>query len=99
MTVLHCSALAGPDVDEHEARMRDEWRRYVEEPARDGGVRAPVLEIDPSPFRTVLGPVLRLIEALRARHPGRPVAVVQKAVRGASPAGSWSTALASFMKS
>jgi hypothetical protein len=32
--------------------------------------------VEPSPYRSVLAPLLRAIEDLRRDHPGRPVAVV-----------------------
>lgn len=76
VTALHCSALEGPDADEHQARMRDEWRQFVQDPARASGLPAPTLVIEQAPYRTILGPLLRLLQTLRARHPGRPVAVL-----------------------
>lgn len=76
ITVLHCTDLEGPDAEEQEAKIKGEWNRDVEQPARDAGVPTPVLRIESSPYRSVLGPLLRTIEELQRRHPGRPVAVV-----------------------
>ncbi len=73
---LHCTDLEGPDAEEHETRIRGEWSRYVEQPAREAGLPAPKLLVVPSPYRSVLGPLLRVIEALRREQPGRPIAVV-----------------------
>jgi len=76
VTALHCTDLEGPDAEEHETRIRGEWRRYVEQPAREAGLPVPRLLVVPSPYRSVLGPLLRLIEELRRTQPGRPIAVV-----------------------
>jgi hypothetical protein len=76
VTALHCTDLEGPDAEEQENRIKDEWSRYVEKPAREAGLRAPELVVVPSPYRSVLAPLLRTIEQLKRRHPGRPVAVV-----------------------
>ena len=76
VTALHCTDLDGPDAEEQGARITEDWSRFVERPARDAGLRAPVLRLEPSPYRSVLGPLLRLVEALQREHPGRVVAVV-----------------------
>ena len=76
ITALHCTDLEGPDAEEHETRIRGEWRRFVEQPAREAGLAAPKLLVVPSPYRSVLGPLLRLIAELRRAQPGRPIAVV-----------------------
>ena len=73
---LHCTDLEGPDAEEHETRIRGEWRRCVEQPAIEAGLPAPRLVIAPSPYRSVLAPLLRLIEDLKQKHPGRAIAVV-----------------------
>ncbi len=81
VTTLHVTETAGPDGEapaqaaEH-ARLRAEWERFVAAPARDAGLPAPVLRIEPSPYRSLLGPLLRQILAWHAEQPGRPVAVV-----------------------
>ena len=76
VTALHCTDLAGPDAEEQETKIRGQWRRYVEQPARDAGLPAPKLLVEPSPYRSVLAPLLRTIEELKRRHPGRPVAIL-----------------------
>ena len=40
------------------------------------GWRSPRLLVEASPYRSVLAPLLRTIEALKRQHPGRAVAVV-----------------------
>ena len=76
VTALHCTDLDGPDAEQQENRIRTEWRRYVEQPAREAGLAAPRLLVEASPYRSVLAPLLRTIDALKRRHPGRAVAVV-----------------------
>jgi amino acid transporter len=76
VTALHCTDLEGPEAAEDESRIRDEWRRYVEQPAIEAGRPPPRLLVVPSPYRSVLAPLLRTVEDLRRSHPGRPIAVV-----------------------
>ena len=74
VVALHLTSLDGPEAEEHEQRLREDWTRCVEQPARQAGLPAPRLLIEPSPFRSVLAPLLRLIAD--QRRPGRPVIVV-----------------------
>ncbi len=76
VTALHCTELEGPDADEHERSLRQEWSQCVEVPAREAGLTAPALLVRSSPYRNVLGPLLRLIGEQQERDPGRPIAVV-----------------------
>jgi amino acid transporter len=76
VTALHCTDLEGPDAEQEETRIRGEWSRDVEQPAAEAGLALPRLLVVSSPYRSVLGPLLRIIEALRQQHPGRPIAVV-----------------------
>jgi amino acid transporter len=76
LTALHCTELAGPDAEEHERGIRAEWEHCVEAPARAAGLPVPRLVVQSSPYRSVLGPLLRLVDHWRAREPGRPIAVV-----------------------
>ncbi len=76
VAALHCTDLDGPEAKEQESRIKSDWSRYVELPAREVGLRPPRLFVVPSPYRTVLGPLLRTIEDLKRECPGRPVAVV-----------------------
>ena len=75
VTALHITELEGPDAEEHDGRLRAEWREFVEEPARRIGRQAARLRIVQSQYRSVLAPLLREIEAA-GRSPGRPVFVV-----------------------
>ncbi len=76
VTALHCTELEGPDAEEHERNLRAEWQACVEGPARAAGLPIPRLVVRTSPYRSVLGPLLRLIAEFDAPGPARPVAVV-----------------------
>jgi amino acid transporter len=76
VTVLHCTDLEGPEAEQDESRIRDEWRRHVAQPAIEAGLPPPRLLVVPSPYRSVLAPLLRTVEDLRRCYPGRPIAVV-----------------------
>ena len=86
---LHLTDLEGPDQVEHEARLRREWAAFVETPARHAGMVAPRLVIEPSPYRSVLAPMLRVVETEQRRSPGRPVVVLLAELVG----GHWWEAL------
>jgi amino acid transporter len=73
---LHCTDLEGPEAEAHETRIKGDWVRYVEQPAVEAGLRAPRLLVVSSSYRSLLAPLLRIIENLRGDHPGRVVAVV-----------------------
>jgi amino acid transporter len=85
VVALHLTDLEGPDAVEHETRLRAEWTHFVEQPAAAAGLPAPCLRIEPSPYRSVLAPLLREVKALRQRCPGRPVIVVLSELAG----GRW----------
>ena len=76
VTALHVTMLEGPDADDREAELRQEWRDFVEAPAEKAGLRPPSLQLIPSQFRSVVAPLLREIEQLDRKFPGRPVFVV-----------------------
>ncbi len=76
VTALHCTELDGPDAAEHEKSMRGHWHRCVEAPAREAGLRVPTLLVRSSPYRSVLGPLLRLIAEQQEREPSQPIAVI-----------------------
>jgi amino acid transporter len=82
---LHLTDLEGPDAEEHETRLREEWARFVQQPATTVGLPAPRLVIKSSPYRSVLAPLLREIAALQELCPKRPVIVVLGELAG----GRW----------
>ncbi len=76
VTALHCTELEGPDAEEHEKNMRGHWETCVAAPAAAAGLPMPSLLVRSSPYRSVLGPLLRLVAEQQASEPGRPIAVV-----------------------
>ena len=76
VTALHCTELEGPDAEQHEKSIRSEWEHCVERPAREAGLPVPTLLVRTSPYRSVLGPLLRLIDEQGGCGAGRQVAVV-----------------------
>lgn len=56
--------------------LRDEWRRFVEEPAREAGAPTPQLIVLPSPYRRIMTPILDYILEAERNTPGRQVAVI-----------------------
>jgi amino acid transporter len=85
VVALHLTDLEGPDAEEHETQLRREWELFVEQPARIAGLPTPRLLVEPSPYRSVLAPLLRQVKALRRNCPGRPVIVVLSELTG----GHW----------
>ena len=83
VVALHLTDLEGPDAQAHETRLRAEWTRFVEQPATVAGLATPTLHIEPSPYRSVLAPLLRELTALQHRCPGRPALVVLSELVGA----------------
>ena len=79
-----CFALSiSPDVmalhvdDSPETcELANEWREYVEEPARQAGLKPPPLAVVKSPFRFVIRPVLDYVLELAKEHPDRLLAVL-----------------------
>jgi amino acid transporter len=76
VTALHITDLEGPDAEQKQERLRQEWRELVTKPAAAAGLRRPTLKLVHSEFRSVLAPVLREIEAIGRRCPGRMITVV-----------------------
>lgn len=85
VVALHLTDLEGPDAEEHETRLRQEWARFVEQPAAAAGLPCPRLLIEPSPYRSVRAPLLREMETLQQCCPNRPVIVVLRELAG----GRW----------
>jgi amino acid transporter len=56
--------------------LEDEWTKYVAEPCRSAGVRAPKLVVIPSPYRRLYGPLMDFICDLDKNLPGRQIASV-----------------------
>jgi hypothetical protein len=76
VTAFHLVALEGPDAEEQEQVLRNNWREFVERPAREAGIPAPRLKIINSEYRSMAAPLLREIESARKENRRRPVTVM-----------------------
>jgi amino acid transporter len=76
VTALHVTSLEGPEDNQDVQRLQREWREIVQEPAIEAGLPAPALLLVPSPYRSVVAPLLRVIQELGTRQPGRQVMIV-----------------------
>ena len=73
---VHLTELAGPEASEHQASLREQWRKFVEQPARANGLNPPRLVLLQAQYRSIHEPVLNLIRELESQFPGRAVAVL-----------------------
>jgi amino acid transporter len=62
--------------EEHSELLHDAWERYVEAAFHKANLRAPQLEILPSPYRFVIVPVVQYVLRLSKKHPDRRIVVV-----------------------
>ncbi len=76
VTALHLVDLEGPDADDRVAQLRTDWHDFVEAPAASSGIVAPKLEIIPTQFRSMTGPVLKAVDAARKGGADRPITVI-----------------------
>jgi amino acid transporter len=67
---LHVDCGEGADI------LRDEWKRLVEEPARQAGLAVPELVVLPSPYRLILAPVVDYVLQMERDHPNQQIAVL-----------------------
>src|SRR5207237_2753224 len=58
VVAVHLTRLEGPEAEEHAERRRRSWRDDVERPARAAGLPPPRLVQIPSPYRSIVGPLL-----------------------------------------
>jgi len=73
---VHLSAIAGPEVDEHEQNLRQLWAEDVERPAQAAKMRAPKLVYIHSPYRRFVEPTVEFVRDILDQHPVRIVAVL-----------------------
>jgi amino acid transporter len=64
------------DIGEGSRELRENWRRFVEEPAKQAGFPTPNLVVLESPYRYVIQPILNYILELEQKNPDRQVAVL-----------------------
>ena len=85
VVALHLTDLDGPDAEQAKSQLSSEWARFVEQPAKAAGLLPPRLMVVPSPYRSVLAPLLREVAAVQDRCPGRPIIVMLSELVG----GRW----------
>ncbi len=73
---LHLTHLAGPESDEHERQLKQQWHQLVAVPARRAGLAEPRLVIAPAQYRAIEEPVLKLVDQLERKMPSREIAVL-----------------------
>jgi len=73
---VHLTWLEGPDAEEHAEQLRRRWRGDVEDPARAAGLIPPRLVQIPSPYRSIVAPLLKFVQEIREERPGRAQTVV-----------------------
>src|SRR5579862_8400038 len=64
------------DPSEHSELLHEDWERYVAEPFRAAGKRAPALHLLPSPYRFIIIPIIQFVLNLSEKHPDRRIIVV-----------------------
>jgi len=52
------------------------WRKLVEGPVKEVGMRMPELKVLKSPYRSVIGPIVHYILELEEKNPGKQIAVI-----------------------
>jgi hypothetical protein len=67
---VHVDCGEGSDI------LLDEWKRYVEEPARQAGLPVPDVVVVPSPYRLILTPIVDYVLKLEKEYPDQQVAVL-----------------------
>ena len=60
----------------HTPALQEDWKKFVEEPARRANRPVPKLEVIDSPYRFVIKPVVDRIIELEEEHPDRMIAVL-----------------------
>jgi amino acid transporter len=73
---VHLQELGGPEPDEGEKTLLDQWQREVAEPVMARGLKPPRLMVIPSPYRRLNEPLLKLLHEIDEQTPGRAVAVL-----------------------
>lgn len=73
---LHLTQLTGPDSEENQSRLKQQWDELACKPAQRAGFPAPRLVITPAQYRNIEEPVLKLVDQLERRMPSREIAVL-----------------------
>jgi amino acid transporter len=76
VTALHMTALEGPDAEDEQGQLGQDWLDLVEQPAIQAGLKPPRLQFVSSEFRSMTAPLLRAIQDLQRQFPDRPITVI-----------------------
>jgi amino acid transporter len=76
-TEVRCLHVVSEDDSEAlQDDLLEHWKQYVEEPAKRAGMTVPQVKVLRSPYRQVVGPIIRYILDLETQEPGRDILVV-----------------------
>ena len=64
------------DCGEGTVRLREEWKRFVEEPTQQAGLPTPPLDVLSSRYRTILMPIVDYVLEAERANPNRQIAVL-----------------------
>ena len=56
--------------------MREQWHGFVERPVLELGRTPPKLEVLPSPYRFIIGPIVKYVLEIESQNPDRQIAVL-----------------------
>jgi amino acid transporter len=73
---VHLMQLSGPDTEEKERLLRQQWRTDVEVPAKQASLSPPRLLVLQAQYRTIQFPILKTVNEIREQFPGRRIAVL-----------------------
>ena len=76
MKISPCVQGLHVDCGEGAEILRDEWKRFVEEPVRQAGLPIPPLVVLPSPYRLILAPIVEYVLKLEQDYPNQQIAVL-----------------------
>jgi amino acid transporter len=73
---VHLSNVGGTEADDECDKLRADWARRVDEPARAAGIPPPRMAFVSSPYRLFLDPLLDELTKIQSDHPDRQIAVI-----------------------
>jgi len=76
LKISPCIQAVHVDCGEGLAAFRQEWCRYVEEPAEQARVAKPQLVVVHSPYRLILGPIVDYVLEAERKNPNQQIAVL-----------------------
>jgi hypothetical protein len=76
LKISPCVQALHVDCGEGAEILRDEWKRLVEEPARQADLPIPELVVLASPYRLILAPVVEYVLKLERDYPNQQIAVL-----------------------